>query len=819
MTATRERLAPTLALAGLCLGAFVYWWHHAQTALTAHQVQWGQDLAFFHQIFYAAVHGEAWTSPLLLEPQGFFEMVHFHPIFGALVPLYALRPSVDTLLAFNIAAVVGAAIPLALLAQACTSRRWFGVAAAAAWLLWPPVEAAALADFRPLHFMLPGWMAVALGVHTRRRLPLLFGALLCMLAREEAAYLLATSGAVLTILPYGKARRRKEGLWLLGLGALWFGVLLAIKGNLFFHFDPLAWFAAGEGGPSSDLTITRLGHLASLLFGGFIAAVYAPTLLAVAAPVVLWLLLDPYREWHALNGNYVHYRAVLLPWIAAGGVIGLAHALERWTPRFGERIWAFGTLLLISASTLAMPRAHAQFHAEVLDQNRAAAHAPERAERQALIDQLTTEDALVTDYGLIASVSGRPVVWASAQLYSEEPAPWHWKTEWPLNWSAVDTALLRSDDPLFERLPADWTKISEGGAYSLWRKQGSSAPSATPVTAATCPPGMVHISGGTYTTGMRAPLPYGVVETANLDRVEAPEAGCSDAIAATPGATACWVQTDLHDPIVTPHKVTVEDYCIASHPFPGEGGRYPADGLTTWDAQLFDELLQSGQYGERRLCTFTEYELAVAGPQANRRFVFGNDYDSALCPSGDDTPIGANPACHNPETGVYEYGAVHSQWVLLDEPLVSWACETDETCAASGGRRLDERTDSGELAIRYIVAGGTNRGQTRQAPHTPHTFHDHGDPTGPDGCDSWGWDDQVAVCATPSTQREACASNPTAAGCEDLSANDNAWASLRAYCAARTMSDCLNRGLRPLRGDDFDACPDRAGFEGPGQGQ
>jgi hypothetical protein len=330
---------------------------------------------------------------------------------------------------------------------------------------------------------------------------------------------------------------------------------------------------------------------------------------------------------------------------------------------------------------------------------------------------------------------------------------------------------------------------------------------------------MVLVPGGVYTTGMKSPLPYGLVETASLERVEAPEARCPDAIAATPGASACWVQTDLHDPIVTPHDVTVESYCIASHPFPGAGGRYPMDGLTTWDAQLFDELLKSGQYGERRLCTFTEYELAVAGPKANQRFVFGDDYDPASCPSGDDTPIGANPACQNLETGVYEYGAVHSQWVLLDEPLVAWACETDETCAASGGRRLDERTESGDLAIRYIVAGGTNRGQTRQAPHTPHTFHDHGDPTGPEGCDSWGWDDQVAVCASPHVLRDDCAANANTPACKDLKAGDEAWETLRLYCATQSMSDCLTSGLRPLRGEDFDACPDRAGVKGPGQGR
>ena len=820
MTAHRERLAPNLALAALCFAAFGYWWGQAQDAVATQNFQWAQDLAFFHQIFHAAVNGSEWTSPLLLEPQGFFEMVHFHPIFGALVPLYALRPAVDTLLAFNIAAVISAAIPLALLARSCSSRRWFGVAAAAAWLMWPPVGAAALADFRPLHFMLPGWMTVALGVHTRKRLPLILGAVLCMLAREEAAYLLFATGLVFCVLPYGQTNRRAEGLWLLGLGAFWFAVLLTIKGNLFFHFDPLNWFSGEGPSPENALTHARLTHLVGLIAGGFAAAIFAPALLAAALPVSIWLLFDPYREWHTLNGNYVHYRAVLLPWLASAGVVGLCAVLNRYSTRFGPRLWAIGVFILVAGNTLSLPYARAQFHAEVVDFNKAQNASTESQNLARLIEKLSPDDAVVTDYRLVASVSGRDVVWASAQLYSHEAAPWHWTANWPLTWSVVDTALLLDNDPLLERVPEDWAKVEEAAGYGLWRRQAN--PSQSPAhtnSSQVCPPGMVHIPGGRYTTGMRPPFPYGVVETEGQAQVEAPESQCPAALKANPDASACWVQTDLHDPIVGLHEVEVDGFCIETYPFPGRDGQYPSDGLTTWDAMLFDDMLSTQQFGERRLCTFTEYELAVAGPTANHRFVFGDEYDASHCPQGERSTIGSQSACQNPETGVFEYGAVHSQWVLLDEALVAWACSTDENCAASGGRRLDERTESGELAIRYIVAGGTNRSQTRQAPYTPHTFHDHGDATGPDGCDSWGWDDQIAVCASPSEIRARCNTDPTGEDCAAQSDTDDAWRRLRDDCAASSMTECLNRGLRPIRGNNFDACPDRSGAEGPGQGR
>ena len=39
---------------------------------------WGQDLAFFHQLVHSAASGGPWASPLIMEPQGFLEMVHIH---------------------------------------------------------------------------------------------------------------------------------------------------------------------------------------------------------------------------------------------------------------------------------------------------------------------------------------------------------------------------------------------------------------------------------------------------------------------------------------------------------------------------------------------------------------------------------------------------------------------------------------------------------------------------------------------------------------------------------------------------------------------
>lgn len=218
----------------------------------------------------------------------------------------------------------------------------------------------------------------------------------------------------------------------------------------------------------------------------------------------------------------------------------------------------------------------------------------------------------------------------------------------------------------------------------------------------------------------------------------APEVRCTGALAATPDAVACWIQTDLIDPVLAPRPVEVAPVCVEAWPFPGRGLPYTSDGMTTWDAHQLQRLLRQRALGGRRLCTMTELQAAAAGLGGNRPLIYGERHDPERCPP--DQPIGHDPACGNPETGVHELGAVHSHWVVADADFVAHACSSPP-CRGAGRRLLE----AGAL----VVAGGTGRLQTRQAPLTPHTWHDHGTPTQA-GCDDMGHDDQPLLCAEPS---------------------------------------------------------------------
>ena len=95
--------------------------------------------------------------------------------------------------------------------------------------------------------------------------------------------------------------------------------------------------------------------------------------------------------------------------------------------------------------------------------------------------------------------------------------------------------------------------------------------------------------------------------------------------------------------------------------------------------------------------------------------------------------------------------------------MVAHACAAPP-CKGAGNRPLAVGS--------YVVMGGTDRVQTRQAPLTPHTWHDHGEPAQV-GCGDQGWDDQAVICADPDPRYSMDTMSAV------IMAQEGAWASLR----------------------------------------
>lgn len=138
-----------------------------------------------------------------------------------------------------------------------------------------------------------------------------------------------------------------------------------------------------------------------------------------------------------------------------------------------------------------------------------------------------------------------------------------------------------------------------------------------------CPLDMVRIDGGTFTLGEPPPTP-------GLDTL-----------------------------VIVEQELTVESFCIASHPFPGEGRAWPLDGLAAGQVGAWDAVAR--EHG-RRSCTVAELLLAASGPR-NR----AQAQDPSRCEPNDHKPgrIGVFPDCHTPQ-GVHDLG-VRSTWGAIGE--------------------------------------------------------------------------------------------------------------------------------------------------------
>jgi len=480
----KQGKAVILALMGV---AWILWGLEQERALASHNLMWGQDLAFFNQIFYSASQGGDWTSPLLLEPTGFFKMVHFHPIIGLLLPFYALRPEPSTLLWLNAGAVVAATWPIARLGARATKCEIVGVAAALAWLCWLPTRSAAIADFRPMVFWIPGLAWLIWGVYCQKAHRWIIGLLLCCFAREESGYLIPTIGLLLIAgLPLG-GKRRKEGLWIAGAGLFWLCFLLIFKENFFFHFNP-ANMINGDGGasPGDALQSSRTDFLLSCIQGGYLSSVLAPGVLAFGAGPLHWLMTDAQREWHAFSGTVVYLKNPLLPLIACSGTLGMAWLINRY-PR-GLPVFCLWMVLGNYFSFSDARDTLNQRNNDNVAQQQQTAH----KSLSTLLSKVGSKDRVATDSELIAALSGRDVLWNVDHLYNADK-PHHWKGQWPLTLVLFDTLVLkntpREDEWLYklqnnpehhifqaEFTGANWRVAFRSDTYTLWRRTTSSNP-------------------------------------------------------------------------------------------------------------------------------------------------------------------------------------------------------------------------------------------------------------------------------------------------------------------------------------------------------
>ena len=429
--------APALFVGMLVVGATLWFGTVNVTNAANLAPQWSQDLAFFHQWVHSAATGGPWASPLILEPQGFFNQVHTHFVLVPIVGLCKLWPEQNLLLVLHSFFAALTLWPTFRLAERLGGGR-HAILCVIALLMFGPFQAAAVADFRPVILLLPSIVGVWYGAWKGSISAVLLWSLLGLGGRQEAAYLLLLSGIVLLFRRWGQSTR-EIGVALTVLGLMSWLLFYALKPEMFFHINP---FAPGQGWPNSEeLWSNRAAFGLSILLSGWLLGLLSPAPLLAALPII-WGFLSSSREWHALVGPGAHHHVLWLPFIIVAGVAG-----ARRVPR------NLGPLLLVCGSILTFT--------DPLEKMG-------NIQLQELIDQVPESAAVAADYDTIHRLSGRSVLWNVDHLYMKD-RPWHWSKPWPITEAAVDWILLPKDHPVRTHLTT-WETVDSRGQHTLLRR-------------------------------------------------------------------------------------------------------------------------------------------------------------------------------------------------------------------------------------------------------------------------------------------------------------------------------------------------------------
>lgn len=443
-------------LAGTVLFGGLNCWNAARMS-----PNWGMDLAFFHQLVHSAATGGPWASPLLLEAEGFFEMVHTHLVLPLVVLAYRAVPRQETLLVLHGLFAALALWPALRLGEVVGGRR-LALIAPLSLVVLPPFQGMATADFRPSVLFFAGVLGIFAAARERRLPPALAWALLALVAREEGVYLVALAGLSLCLLPWGMPAegklsqrylgglRLKIGLALLLLAGAAFAAWVAVKPSMFHYINP--WNMPEPAALDADTVSKRLRFLAGLARSGALLGLLSPAPLLGLLPIAEQMSTD-HRGWNALTGPSAHYPAFWLPWLVAAAIAG-AGRLPRWGPPL---------LLFLNATCMSwvLPR-----------------EGP--VELRELEAHVLPDDRVAASYPTIHRFAGREVLWNTAQLRMRaDERPRGWEAPWPVPLGEVDVLVVQEDDVLAERARgAGWSTVASAGGHVVLRPHEADASAA-----------------------------------------------------------------------------------------------------------------------------------------------------------------------------------------------------------------------------------------------------------------------------------------------------------------------------------------------------
>ncbi|MBY0397762.1 MAG: DUF2079 domain-containing protein, partial [Thermoleophilia bacterium] len=288
---------------------------------------------------------------------------HVDPVLVLFAPLYAAWSSPESLLVAQAVIVASGALPAFWL-----GRRWLGddrlaLAAAAVYLLYPPLQWAVVTEFHPVALAAPLLMYCVWAAEERRYVLLTVLAGLTALTKEQVGLTLAALGVWMVV--RGPGRRYGAALAVLSLA--WVAVAMMViiprfnagQGSAFvgrygyLGDDGASVLAALVTRPWDALAFAadmdRLGYVAALALPLALLPFAAPLLAAVALPE---LAINVLADWPPQYSVEYHYSAVIAPLLVAASILGLARLRRLRRPASLARL--MGTPSALAACWIAV---------------------------------------------------------------------------------------------------------------------------------------------------------------------------------------------------------------------------------------------------------------------------------------------------------------------------------------------------------------------------------------------------------------------------------------------------------------------------------
>jgi uncharacterized membrane protein len=337
VAAPPSRPASAVVWAGMAAFAAVVAW----LSVRRHQAFYtGRlDLGNMIQAAWTTAHGDLLATTDVSGRQISRLAAHVDPLLVLFAPIVRVWPRPEVLLVGQAAIVALGALPIFWLGRRWLRDERLAAAGAALYLLYPPLQWAALTEFHPVTLAAP-LLAFAIWAAEEGRLG--------WLAAFAAAAALSKEQVGLAFVPLGiwmaVRGRPRAGLALAGLSAAYTAIAVAVvipaAGG---GTSPLAGRYAALGDGPGEIAVAILArpwevaealadhwsYLLALLLPLLLLPLAAPLLAAGAAPDVVLNVLSA----HGPQGTiYYHYAAVPAPVLVAAAVLGLARLRECGRP-------------------------------------------------------------------------------------------------------------------------------------------------------------------------------------------------------------------------------------------------------------------------------------------------------------------------------------------------------------------------------------------------------------------------------------------------------------------------------------------------------